>query len=631
MTTLNKKILLLLAIMLALLLALSGCIAKNSTSGQVLSIAPEQTVIPSHSFKSTEPSSINEEEVESLISTSTLSDTQINSINMLNYLVMLTQEIISANNNRLYLEEAYSTLYDNTAKDMIDERTQVEINHLFKTIHSFRMNAQKRDRIQYILEQSQAQAVRDAIPNPLGLISAVQSTNLSKLVTSVAYMALDSFTAYQTSSAQADMQYLRDGWELSDKESNDIENLRNGTFNYMVDTIRDYKLPGDFALSQEDFANFVIWKNKSNNKQVIQFFEDNVNIYKTFGSYWLALAERYYKEGLYEKCIESIRSYEELKIQIFKNDYPLARILPFAIISARKTQNVNEYIESAKRYAQTILKNTNSTSNKEWALRYFVAQTYIELYSLSNNEKYLTDAYSIVRNNVTILVDEQRKLNDEYMADVKQGEAVEEKGSTKAQKEDIRQYNKLLNETRKKELPPIHEPLLLNCELLFSLANQIDVSDADMNWVDDILHESGKPIFMVRPLDVLFELEATTGPESSELIITFDGSKITVPAQYITKDGSIEVTVIHEGKKENIGDWVIEKVERIEKSELSTFVATFTSKEAKSYKYEANSTIHIEIFPKVHSNSASISRSFKAVQGKTLLVFDKMEFVEIDI
>lgn len=54
------------------------------------------------------------------------------------------------------------------------------------------MIAVKRERIQYIYEQNQAQALQNALPNPLGLMSAVHSFSLSGLIASVSYMALDS-------------------------------------------------------------------------------------------------------------------------------------------------------------------------------------------------------------------------------------------------------------------------------------------------------------------------------------------------------------------------------------------------------------------------------------------------------
>lgn len=76
-------------------------------------------------------------------------------------------------------------------------------------------------------------------------------------------------------------------------------------------------------------------------------------------------------------------------------------------------------------------------------------------------------------NNVNCLVNEQRELNAVYLAPVV--EAEEPKGATKEQKEEIKAYNKMLKEIRKTELPPVSEPLLLNCELLFALADELAI------------------------------------------------------------------------------------------------------------------------------------------------------------
>ena len=125
-----------------------------------------------------------------------LDEKQINSINMLNYLVVLTQEINASKNSRLYLEETYSLLINNISPEVVDYRTQSEINYILNTMESYRLLEVKRERLQYIHEQNLAQAVRDAVPNPLGLMSAVQSMSLEKLAASVAYMAIDAYTSY---------------------------------------------------------------------------------------------------------------------------------------------------------------------------------------------------------------------------------------------------------------------------------------------------------------------------------------------------------------------------------------------------------------------------------------------------
>ena len=44
----------------------------------------------------------------------------------------------------------------------------------------------------------------------------------------------------------------------------------------------------------------------------------------------------------------------------------------------------------------------------------------------------------------------------------------------KAEQKRLKAYNKALKDTRETELPPLYEPLVLNCDLLFALADEMD-------------------------------------------------------------------------------------------------------------------------------------------------------------
>lgn len=52
------------------------------------------------------------------------------------------------------------------------------------------MIAEKRERLRYIYEQNRAQALRQAIPDPVGLLSAVSSGNILKSAASVIYIGM---------------------------------------------------------------------------------------------------------------------------------------------------------------------------------------------------------------------------------------------------------------------------------------------------------------------------------------------------------------------------------------------------------------------------------------------------------
>ena len=623
----KRKLVFILAMLVASSMTLAGCSNVNSKDAhplpsptQIETVQPTITPLEQSSAEPSTPVAATDGDTVEKVDSETLNDTQLNSINMLNYLVMLTQEINAATNGRLYLEEAYSSLINNTLPEAVDNRTLVEINYLLDTLEDYRMIAVKRERIQYIYEQNQAQALRNALPNPLGLISAVHSFSLSGLIASVSYMALDSINSYLTSSTQADMQYLQDGWDLDDKQAAVLHGIRKGTFNYMVETVREYQLPGKLALTEQAVSDFVIWKNKSNNLQVIQFFEENRETYQAFGPYWLTLADCYFRNGDYAKCLEAIAQYELLNTQIFRRDYEYARILPLAIIAAHEEQDTISYIETATRYSETILRNT---TNNEWPLRYFAAQTFIELFSLTNNHDYLLRAYDIALSNVNYMVEEQKSLNSTYLENVKTITA--DKTATKSQQEEIKQYNKLLTEKRKTELPPMYEPLLLNCELLFSLAEELGMPETELQRIDGILHENGEPIFLIEPINAQYSMKSDPDIDSLKECIVFDGTLLSIPVQLVSEQYSIKVSVTTDGETIVYDDWTLKKVERKGKSDISSFVAHFSSKAIKKHKFAVGARISVKIQPDTEYSTSMICCDYNAVAGKTLMVFDKTE------
>ena len=119
-----------------------------------------------------------------------LTSKQKNAVNMLNYIMTITQEINNSKESRLYLESAYSSLINNSDPGLIDTRTQERITNILDTLEQYRMIAEKRERLRYIYEQNRAQALRQAIPDPVGLLSAVSSGNILKSAASVIYMLL---------------------------------------------------------------------------------------------------------------------------------------------------------------------------------------------------------------------------------------------------------------------------------------------------------------------------------------------------------------------------------------------------------------------------------------------------------
>lgn len=577
--------------------------------------ATENTKDPADPTTSTEPTEDNP---------SGLDNTQLNSIRMLNYLTVLSQEINSSNNSRLFLESAYSSLINNTYPNAVDVRTEAHLEDLLDTLENFRMLTVKKERLEYIYEKNRAKALQAAIPNPVGLLSAVQSGSALKAAISVVYMAVDSYSSYTAYTEETDLQYLQDGWELDDAAATEVHNTRTMTFSYMLDMVRNNDLPGDYVLSEQAVADFVSWKNNSNISRRIRFFESNQATYQAFGEYWLTLAESYYENGDYEKCINAVHSYEDINARIFRKDYGYAKVLPLVIVSAREVYDDNQYVATAQKYLPVISQNADAD---DWAIRYFIAQTYIDLYTKTNDIAYLKDAKNQMIDVVNELIDEQNALSETYLANVK--EITVPKDASKSEKEEIKNYNKMLKQNRETELPPISEPLHLCCELLYAIAGKMNIGDTEKQEIDKILHEEGRDLFLNLVIDGNCRFFAdNTDPKITDMATSFDGAELQIPVLLVTASSKIVVSAIADGGTTTLDDWKLEEVER-NGDDINSFTATYKSAKSKKFDYKKGMTISIDIFSTQGATTPDFTIKYSVVGSKVLWVFDSIDFERI--
>lgn len=572
----------------------------------------------------TRATSTSQEEKESS-SENQITPEMSNSIAMLNYLTVVNQQINASNNSKLYLEEVYSSLINNTSPNAVDDRTQIQLGDMLETIDQFRMIDVKRDRLLYVYEQNKAQALRDAVPNPLGLLAGVRSFNLAQLLASVAYMAIDAKASYDTSIAEAEMEYLQDGWALDDEATNALNISRENLFDYMIDMVQDKKIPDEYALTENAVDKFVNCKNNTNVSRRIQFLESNESTYERFGEYWLVLAESYHANGEYQKCLDAIKKYESVQAKIFRKDFDLAKAMPLAIVAAEECiDDSNKCNAEINHYVELLTKNLDTD---DWDLRYFAAQTYVDLYSRTNDISYLNKAYKLVLDNVNYLIDEQKKQNSTYIAEIKKKE--EPKGATKQEKKEIKEYNKMIAEERKTKLPSIYEPLYLNCDLLFALADELQISESEQQRIEKILHGSSRKdsLFLVKALNDKYYFEVPVSNENDE--ITYEKGKLIVPVSMISDKGNIRVTIGTGMAAVTADDWKIEKVEREKSGDISTFKAVFTSDKAKKATYNDGTKVEVEITPVKNSDCPNVNASFKTNVTKKAM-FTNYEFERID-
>ena len=538
-----------------------------------------------------------------------LTDQQTNAIAMLNYICALSQEIVSSKSNRLFLEDAYSSIANNIYPNSIDGESLYQLNQMMDILEGCRMLTVKRDRVQFLYEQEQAGAIYEAIPNPIDFLSFVQAESGAEKASMLANIVVDSMTNYLKAESVADMNFIQNGWELDDEEAGLIHESRKSVFTYLVNIVNLYGIPGNLTLNEKTVQDFVDWKNNDNTLAKIQFFESNADTYSSFGSYWLALAECYFDNGDYRKCLDAIESYRGLNIQIFRKDYDFAKVLPLAITALENLGDDTDYEE----YAQLLIDNTD---NDDWALRMFAAQVYLRLYNKTTETQYLQKAYTLAFDNVNWLVNKQRAINEAYLAPVQEKEAS--KGATNREKDEINKYNQLLKENRKRELPEVYEPLRLNLYLLLQLAKELKIDNSEAIKIDGILHPRGEKLFLNQAVDQMYWATEPGTESINPELVEFAGTAIMIPASYVSKDAIIRVSVKEQNDPEEtvLTDWVLTDVKRDSETNIADIHAVYTSEEGKKHQWGPNSEIAVTITPKAECNAPEIVSRYTAEEVK---------------
>ena len=638
----------LVLIIVLLTVLLSGCGKKETVSEDmttpVITAAPELTVelTEAPAVASTAeptatptvaPSDTPEPEPTAIIEG--LDPLQRNSLYMLNYLAIITQEIIDSSNSRLRLEEIYSILENYTRPSAVNEDTQDQLGFLFDTIRDYRTLSHKRDRLLYIYQQNQAQALREAIPNPIGILSAAQSKGWKGLAISAIYLAVDSYTSYKSFVTQNDLDYLLADWDLDISEEQILYNLRSKNFDYLVDMTHRFSLPDDLTLNMNNVVEFISIKQDKNPRARIIALEEKRDDYQGLAEYWLVLAQSYYDQATskngtaqdYAKCLEAVENYLAIPMSILRKDRPLAKVLPMAICAAEETTDDDEYIAAAEKYAKLIFDNTETS---DWELRYFAALTYAELYERTGDSKHLNMAYRIARLNVTHLIKTQQAMDAAYFEDVQVQPVPTPKVPKKPTDEetqkinDITQYNTQLENERKVALPPIYEPLLLNCELLLGISQQMEYSDAMRQELDEVLHSEDQPTFRVPTVDNLYWFSIDRAPvDEADIDLVYEtGEEIQIPAKYISAGFTIRVTITDPaaGETSVFEDWEVTSVERKDKQDLETFTAKLKSPTIKGFKYKAGMTVKVEVIAASNCTPQVLTFNFDVINPKTTII-----------
>lgn len=170
------------------------------------------------------------------------------------------------------------------------------------------------------------------------------------------------------------------------------------------------------------------------------------------------------------------------------------------------------------------------------------------------------------------------------------------KAEYEAEKKRVDAYNKALKETRKTELPPLYEPLIVNCDLLFALADKLNISNEKQLWIENILQTKDNGVFLSDAINNRYSFNE----QSSNISIVYDGNTIEVPVNLLSQGATISVEVkmpLSTGgyATTTYSDWNINSVKR-DGDSLDLFTAYYSSSTIKKIDWAVGAEITVSIY-----------------------------------
>jgi len=593
------------AFLLALLL--TGCgKAPAQTEGEESTPPVKETIKdsgtpnikPSETADTIAPPPVSEVNTDNL---PTFGDREKNSFAMLYHLALTAEEVRRSGENRLLLDEIYSHLVNDIDPAAVDETTQQYLREMRDVIKSVMSVSLKRDRLDYIHNQNQASAFRLSIPSPSDLLASAATLDWKSLAASTALSVVDTILNYRSSNENATEEYLLGGWELDDEELAAITQSRDLAFDYMVDMVREYGLDSAFTLSEREIEIFAEICAMDNPYGKLQRLKAEADTYQSLGEYWLQLADAYYETGKYLECLDCVSAYNTLSADIFRKDRNYANILPKAVASAGEVYSGDDYAAALRTFAGDIMANTDGS---DWALRTFAVQVYVEIFNQKADESALNKAYEIALNNTAILAEEQKELNRQYLAPITVPDlsepdygnlSDEEKQKLRDEFKNDRKlmeaYYDGLKEARKTELPPLYEPLLLNCDLLFAISEKKAIGAEEKRVIEEILQTNGdNPVFLSNPVNDLYSF----APAETAVTVEMSKHELIIPVEILTEEAVVTIVVTEGENTFLIDDCVVTEVERRGEG-IETFFAHVSGQKLKAHKWTAESAVEITV------------------------------------
>ena len=139
-------------------------------------------------------------------------------------------------------------------------------------------------------------------------------------------------------------------------------------------------------------------------------------------------------------------------------------------------------------------------------------------------------------------------------------------------------------------MPPLYEPLILNCDLLFVLAEQLDIGTSEQLKIEKMLKTESNGVFLSKLMNDRYSFDT----KAENYAIEFSVGEIMIPANLLVQGAHITVMVKNESGSTVFEDYTINKVKR-EGSNIDSFAAYFSSKTIKSVEWAVGTRVIVQV------------------------------------
>ena len=465
------------------------------------------------------------------------------SLDMANEMIYVGFKAAADSTNITELDNLYSHLVNTLNLENADEDTGKQINKLLNTIESLRMLDIKRDRLDKIYDLRKSQLVSSAIPNPVNLIGTIGmfAVNPVQGLTSLIGTAASSALMYKSVSSALNLDMLQQNWELDDSERATLHTNTTDLVEYTRGLVNPYEIDVHKVMTEELVTRFIELTSADGRSEIqraigqLEFYQTR---YESFSRYWLELADLYYRNEQFDKCLETIYYYENNfdYTEIYRYNYRYAQILIDGIGSIFNLfpDEIEIYSEQILEWLEIIEKNTQLD---DWLQRYYCASIYLILSNYYPSG--VKEAYELIKLNLEGLVETQNQTIHEYMQEIPD---TADLTYAKEDVPEVEEYYEELSNIRKTELPPFDSAYQINLKMLYSilLTNSQIANMSEINYLFEAIDiPQLRAVFLKQPLSI----------DRSEFILEKDFTSsdftLTLPAYMINNQTIFGVKILN--------------------------------------------------------------------------------------